>query len=157
MLNIEKQINQIINQVIEEIAEKYLNQLIEYIEKYVYEPNEPTKYERTHQFLNSFTKFPKAKKIMGGILQEIYFESANLSYRKQSSGIWQHGREEHNYTKKMAEILNSKEMNSRYSQLGGALNIGISGLYWEEFLKYIDKNLTNDLKNAFAKKGVMLK
>ena len=157
MVNIEKQIKQIISQVIEEIAEKYLNQLVEYIERYVYEPNVPTKYERTYQFLNSFTKLPKAKKIMGEILQEIYFESDKLSYRKQSSGIWQHGTEEYNYTNRMAEILNSKEMNSRYSQLGGALNIGISGLYWEEFLKYIDKNLINDLKNAFAKKGVMLK
>ena len=157
MIDIEKQINQIISQVIDDIAEEYLNKLAEYIQRYVYEPNEPTQYKRTYQFLNSFVKLPKAKKVMGEIIQEIYFESDKLSYEKQSSGIWQHGTEENNYANRMAEILNSKEMNSRYSQLGGALNIGLNGLYWEEFLKDIDKNLVNDIKTAFSKKGVMLK
>ena len=83
MIDIEKQINQIISQVIDDIAEEYLNKLAEYIQRYVYEPNEPTQYKRTYQFLNSFVKLPKAKKVMGEIIQEIYFESDKLSYEKQ--------------------------------------------------------------------------
>lgn len=157
MENIEKQINQIISQVIEEIAEQYLKKLIEYIEKYVYQPNEPRKYKRTNQFLYSFDKLPKAKKAMNEIIQEIYFDSSKLIYKKQESGIWQHGIEGNNYTSRMAEILNSEQLNKQYSQIEGALNIGLKGLYWDEFLKYIDKNLVKDIQTSFNKKGVMLK
>ncbi len=157
MEKIEKQINQIMSQVINEIAENYLRTLIDYIEKYVYEPKQPKKYERTNQFLNSFEKLPQAKMVMNEIIQEIYFNSSKLVYKEQENGIWQHGTEESNYTTKMAEILNSETLNKQYSQLGGALNIGLKGLYWEEFLKYIDENLIKDIKTSFNKRGVMLK
>lgn len=152
-----KQINQIISQVIEEIAEQYLKKLIEYIEKYVYQSNEPKKYKRTNQFLNSFEKLPQAKKVMSEIIQEIYFNSNKLVYKKQESSIWQHGIDGNNYTTQMAEILNNQMLNKKYSQLGGALNIGIKGLYWEEFLKYIDTNLVKDIQANFNKRGVLLK
>lgn len=157
MENIEKQINLITAEVINEIAESYLKILIDYIEKYVYQPNEPMKYERTNQFLNSFEKLPQAKKVMREIVQEIYFDKAKLNYKQQSSGIWQHGTKNSNYTSQMAEILNSQTLNMKYSQLGGGLNIGTKGFYWDEFLKYIDENLVKDIQTAFRKKGVMLK
>lgn len=157
MEDIEKQINQIISQVIEEIAEQYLKKLLEYIEQYVYQPNEPRKYKRTNQFLYSFDKLPKAKKAMNEIIQEIYFDSSKLIYKKQESGIWQHGIEGNNYTSRMAEILNSEQLNKQYSQIEGALNIGLKGLYWDEFLKYIDRNLVKDIQTSFNKRGVMLK
>ena len=157
MEDIEKQINQIISEIIEEITEQYLKKLIQYIDKYVYQPNEPKQYKRTNQFLNSFVKLPQAKKVMSEIIQEIYFDSSSLVYREQESGIWQHGVEGSNYTTKMAEILNSKILNEQYSQLGGGLNIGLKGLYWEEFLKDIDENLIRDIQTSFSKKGMMLK
>lgn len=157
MEDIEKQINKIICEVIDEIAEQYLKKLIEYIEKYVYEPKEPKQYKRTNQFLYSFEKLSKAKKAMNEIIQEIYFNSKNLVYKKQENDIWQHGVEGSNYTSKMAEILNSEILNKQYSQIEGALNIGRKGLYWDEFLKYIDNNLIKDIQTSFSKKGVMLK
>lgn len=157
MKDIEKEINKIISEVINEIAEQYLKILIEYIEKYVYEPKEPKQYKRTNQFLYSFERLSKAKKAMNEIIQEIYFNSSNLVYKKQDSDIWQHGVEGNNYTSKMAEILNSENLNKQYSQIEGALNIGSKGLYWDEFLKYIDNNLIGDIQMSFSKKGVMLK
>ncbi len=157
MEKLEKKINQIITEVIEEVAEQYLKILIEHIEKYVYEPKEPRQYKRTNQFLYSFEKLSKAKNTMNEIIQEIYFNSSNLIYKKQDSDIWQHGVEGSNYTNKMAEILNSETLNKQYSQIKGALNVGNKGLYWDEFLKYIDNNLIKDIKMSFSKKGVMLK
>lgn len=157
MEELEKQINQILFEVINEIADSYLKILIDYIEKYVYQPNEPRKYERTNEFLNSFEKLPQAKKVIKEIVQEIYFDKTKLNYKQQSSGIWQHGTKNSNYTSQMAEILNSQTLNKKYSQLGGALNIGTNGLYWDEFLKYIDENLVKDIQIIFSKKGVMLK
>lgn len=157
MEDIEKQINKIISQVIEEIAEQYLKKLIEYIEKYVYEPKEPKQYKRTYEFLNSFQKLPQAKKVMREIIQEIYFDSKKLTYKKQDSELWQHGVEGSNYTKRMAEILNNETLNKKYSQVEGALNIGTNGYYWEEFSKYIDDNIVKDIKTGVIRRGVMLK
>ncbi len=157
MEEVEKQINQILVRVINEIADSYLKILIGYIEKYVYEPKQPKQYKRTNQFLNSFEKLPQAKQALNEIIQEIYFNSNKLVYEVQESGIWQHGIEGNSYTNKMAEILNSQTLNKKYSQLSGALNIGTNGLYWNEFLKYIDENLVKDIQTAFSKKGVMLK
>lgn len=157
MEKLEKQISQIISQVIDEITEKYLNKLVEYIEKYVYQPEESKQYKRTYEFLNSFQKLPQVKKVMREIIQEIYFDSNKLTYKKQSSGLWQHGIESSNYVVRMAEILNSESLNKKYSQVGGALNIGTNGYYWEEFSKYIDENIVNDIKTSFSKRGVMLK
>lgn len=157
MEELENQINQILSKVVNEIAESYLKILIDYIEKYVYEPKQPKQYKRTNQFLDSFEKLPQAKQVLNEIIQEIYFNSGKLVYEVQESGIWQHGIEGNNYTNNMAEILNSKTLNEKYSQLGGALNIGTNGLYWDEFLKYIDENLIKDIQTVFSKKGVMLK
>ncbi len=157
MNEIENKINQIISEVINEIAEIYLKKLSEYIEKYVYEPKEPKQYKRTYEFLNSFQKLPQAKKVMKEFIQEVYFDSNKLTYNQQPSGLWQHGIEGNNYSKKMAEILNNETLNKKYSQVEGALNIGINGYYWNEFLKYIDENIIRDIKNVFIKRGVMLK
>lgn len=157
MEELEKQINSIIAQVIDDIADQYLKKLAEYIEKYVYEPREPKQYKRTNQFLESFQKLPKVKQTMREIIQEIYFDSRNLVYKKQESGLWQHGIEESNYSSRMAEILNSESLNKKFSQVEGALNIGENGYYWEEFSKYIDENIAKDIKTEFSKRGVMLK
>lgn len=157
MKELEKQINQIISEVINEIAENYLKKLTEYIEKYVYQPKEPKQYKRTYEFLNSFQKLPQAKKVMREIIQEIYFDSNKLTYKEQSSGLWQHGIEGSNYVARMAEILNKESLNKKYSQVEGALNIGTNGYYWEEFSKYIDENIVKDIKTSFSKRGVMLK
>lgn len=157
MEDLEQQINQILYQVIDELAKKYLIKLVEFIEKYVYEPNKPKKYERTNQFLQSFVKLPQAKKVMKEIIQEIYFDSNKLTYKKQSSGLWQHGIDGNSYVARMAEILNDESLNKKYSQAKGALNIGINGYYWQEFLKYIDENIEKDIKVSFNRKGVMLK
>jgi len=157
MDEIEKEMNKIIADVIDEIAEKYLKKLTEYIEKYVYQPKEPKQYKRTYEFLNSFQKLPQAKKVTKSFIQEIYFDSEKLEYKKQPSGFWQHGIEGSNYTKRMAEILNSETLNKKYSQVEGALNIGTNGYYWEEFLKYIDENIVKDIKIGFIRRGVMLK
>ena len=157
MEKIENQINKIIVEVTNEIAENYLKKLTEYIEKYVYEPKEPKQYKRTYEFLASFQKLPQAKKVMSEIIQEIYFDNKKLTYKEQASGLWQHGVEGSNYTSKMAEILNNEALNKQYSQVKGALNIGINGYYWEEFSKYIDENVVRDIKTGFIKRGVMLK
>lgn len=157
MDELENQVNQIISAVINELAENYLKKLCEYIEKYVYNPKEPKQYKRTYEFLNSFQKLPQAKKVMKEFIQEIYFDSNKLTYKEQPSGLWQYGVAGSNYTTRMAEILNNETLNKQYSQVKGALNIGTNGYYWEEFLKYIDDNITRDIKTGFIKRGVMLK
>ena len=156
MEEIEKEMNQVITKVIEKIAEQYLEKLIDYIDKYVYEPKKPKKYKRTYEFMDSFQKLPQAKIKMSEIIQEIYFDSSKLTYKQQSSGLWQHGVEGENYTKRMAEILNDSELNKQYSQVEGGLNIGKNGYYWEEFLKYIKENIVKDVQAEFKRNGVIL-
>lgn len=157
MEDLEKQINMIISKVIDSVTDKYLKQLRLYIEKYVYQPNEPSRYERTGEFLDSFERLPNAKKLMGDFIQEIYFNPELLSYKKQNSGFWQHGINSFDFRDKMANILNSSEQNKTYSQTEwGALNVGLNGYYWEEFKKYTESHLINDIKSEFKKHGLAI-
>lgn len=150
----EKAINQILDKVFEDLSKYYLDKLVEFIDNLVYKPNPGSTYSRTNQFLNSFEK--KNESNMKEIIQKIYFNSDNLTHEYQSdTGWWQHGVEGLSYTDMMAQILNDKSLNQRYSQGGGATHVNYnSEMYWDEFLKYINDNFKKDFIRTCKKYGM---
>lgn len=69
-----------LKQVIDSISERILNVLLDYIRKDVYDNNEPTTYERTWQFLNSWINQVEASANTGEVIAEIFSDSSRMDY-----------------------------------------------------------------------------
>lgn len=69
-----------LKQVIDSISERILNVLLDYIRKDIYDNDEPTKYERTWQFLNSWINNVEASGATGEIVSEIFSDPSRMDY-----------------------------------------------------------------------------
>lgn len=69
-----------LEQVIDAISEKILNVLLDYIRKDVYDNDEPTTYERTWQFLNSWINNIETSARTGEVIAEIFSDPSRMDY-----------------------------------------------------------------------------
>lgn len=83
-INNEKELRAIfekqLEQVVDAISERILNVLLDYIRKDIYDKDEPTTYERTWQFLNSWINNIEKSARTGEVIAEIFSDTGRMDY-----------------------------------------------------------------------------
>lgn len=124
--------NDILDKCLDKVAIRVQEELRRCIIEYVYNPMEPTVYERTWQFYDSFIVELSQK-----LTKRIFHDSSIL---KWNGNKYQHGSSERSRTDIIAQILNDNNLNGYNSEFGGALNIEFHNQgYWDAFLDILDR------------------
>lgn len=141
--DLQKYMQSVLDEYLDELALVIQEKLKEHIWDYIYEPMEPTTYERTYQFYDSWVTDLSTK-----LTKRILHDSSVLKY---NANKYQHGGSHIDRTGMMADILNDNGLNGRNSEFGGALNVEFHEQgYWDAFLDKIEKEFPRWCEEAMA-------
>jgi hypothetical protein len=156
-----KNVNSKLEIIVENVSAKALDLLMEIIDKEIYGPKLPKKYERTYEFRDKAWVLSKIQKTVSGCFKELSFDGNKLRYNAEKS---QHGSPNgEDRRNMMANILAFEDLNEKYadwpsdgSRRVGALNVREDYNYWQEFEYFLYQNIFDWFEEEALKQGLKI-